>query len=72
MTRPLTERELELIQFYARCRLGLSPQVSTASGASATKLSPPFVPVLPSPSIGGFCRGRIIVLPVPATCGIWL
>jgi hypothetical protein len=26
MTRPLTERELELIQLYARCRLGLSPQ----------------------------------------------
>jgi hypothetical protein len=26
MTRPLTERELELIQLYARGRLGLSPQ----------------------------------------------
>jgi hypothetical protein len=27
MTRPLTDRDLQLIQLYARCRLGLSPQV---------------------------------------------
>ncbi|WP_017302317.1 hypothetical protein [Nodosilinea nodulosa] len=26
MTRPLTDRDLQLIQLYARCRLGLSPQ----------------------------------------------
>lgn len=26
MTRPLTDRDLRLIQLYARCRLGLSPQ----------------------------------------------
>jgi len=26
MTRPLTERELELIHLYTQCRLGLSPR----------------------------------------------
>ncbi|MBE9108409.1 helix-turn-helix domain-containing protein [Nodosilinea sp. LEGE 07298] len=26
MTRPLTDRELELIQLYTQCRLGLSPR----------------------------------------------
>jgi hypothetical protein len=26
MTRPLTERDLQLIRLYARCHLGISPQ----------------------------------------------